>query len=81
MPQLRDLTPGDFGRMVRITGRDYEIFGHLTGFEVETEWITDARLSEDPADAEKFPGRRTVSLTVGPWQATGVPLSTRVEFT
>lgn len=76
---LGDLTIRDIGRQVSITRQGTSITGRLEGFQVETDWITESTHAQHPDDWEKVPGRRTMTLSVGPWSATGLPLDTSVE--
>lgn len=76
---LGDLTPRDIGRTVTITHRDTTITGQLNDFRVDTDWITHRSFDQSPDDAEQIPGRRTVSVTVGPWSTDRLPINAQVE--
>lgn len=76
---LGDLTPRDIGRTVTITRNGTTIRGPLTDFQIETTWITHERIDQHPDDADQVPGRRSVSITVGPWSTGRLPLDTQVE--
>lgn len=77
---LGDLTARDIGRTVEIADRSgTTIRGPLTDFQVDTDWITHTTLGQNPDDAEQVPGKRTVSLTVGPWRTERLPLDTYVK--
>lgn len=80
MSTLGDLTPRDIGRKVEITGGKAAIVGQLIDFSIDTEWITELRLCDNPDDAEPIAGRRTMTITVGAWRTSRLPLSTEVTF-
>lgn len=76
---LGDLTPRDIGRHVTIKTADTTITGPLNDYTIETDWITEATAAQHPDDWRQTPGRRTVSITIGPWTTGRLPLNTRVE--
>lgn len=76
---LGSLTARDIGSTVTIQHEGTTIRGQLTGFRIDTDWITYTTYAQNPDDAEQVPGRRTVSLTVGPWSTDRLPLNTMVE--
>jgi len=76
---LGDLSARDIGRQVSITRKGVSITGALTDFRVDTDWITESTHAQNPDDWEQVPGKRTVSLSIGPWSTDRLPLDTRVE--
>lgn len=76
---LGDLTPKDIGRQVSINRQGASITGKLTDLRVDADWITESRLGQNPDDWEQTPGRRSVTVSVGPWTTERLPLDTRVE--
>ena len=76
---LGDLTPNDIGREVTIDTLGAKITGFLTGFDVDTAWITETQLCQHPDDARRTPGQKTMSISVGPWTTGQMPLGTKVE--
>lgn len=76
---LGDLSARDIGRHVSIERMGAIITGRLTDFQVHTDWIAETRLGQNPDDAEQVPGKRTVSISVGPWSTERLPLDTKVE--
>jgi hypothetical protein len=77
--RLSDLSIRDVGNEVSITWQGATIKGRLGDFRVETEWIHAPEWAENPHDIKPIPGRHTVSLSVGPWSASGLPVGTPVE--
>lgn len=76
---LGSLTARDIGRTVTIEHRGTTITGPLTDFRIDTDWITEQTFAQDPEDAEQVVGKRTISLTIGPWSTDRLPLGTAVE--
>lgn len=76
---LGDLTPRDIGRTITITRMGATITGRLNDFRIDTNWITDQRMCQTEEEAERVPGSRSVTITVGPWTTGLIPLDTRVE--
>ena len=72
-----DLTPRDIGRTVTIRHQGTTITGPLTDLSVETDWI-DMRSMQDP-DPVQVVGGRLLTLSVGVWATTRLPLSATVE--
>ena len=81
MSTIGDLTPRHIGRRVHIRSREAVVTGVLTDLRVETDWIEDVQLGHNPDDATRTPGRRTVTVAVGPWVTERLPLDTPVEVT
>lgn len=76
---LGDLGANNVGERVTITTPDATITGTLRGISVETDWIDVRRLTQAPGEGTEVPGRKSVSVTVGRWRATGLPLDAAVE--
>lgn len=76
---LGNLTARDIGRIVTIQHRGTTITGPLTVFRIDTDWITDTSLAQSPDNVEQVPGKRTISIAVGPWSTSRLPLDARVE--
>jgi hypothetical protein len=72
-----DLTPRDIGRQVKISHDGTTVTGQLTDLRVDTGWIPTVSLVD--SDYGQVAGRQTVTLAVGPWVTTTLPLSARVE--
>lgn len=77
--ELSDLTLGDVGHQVTITVRGTSVTGELTGFHVAADTITEATLGQSPDEWVERAGRRTVSVSIGPWSASGLPASAVVQ--
>lgn len=77
--ELGDITPRDIGKTVTITHQGTTITGQLNDFRIDTDWISEVRMTQHPDDVEQTPGRRTVSVTVGPWGTDRLPMNAAVE--
>lgn len=75
-----DLTPKDLGSSVRFKFGGVVLAGTLTGLGVDVDWIEEKGIADSGTEWTRIPGERTVSLAVGPWEASSVPINTEVEF-
>lgn len=75
--EVGDLTPRDIGRIVTITHEDAVIRGTLTDLRVDTDWVETTTFgSNDPL---RTAIRSLLSITVGPWTSSNLPLDAAVE--
>ncbi|PZR55241.1 hypothetical protein DNL40_02400 [Xylanimonas oleitrophica] len=76
---LATLQLDDVGRRVTFETNGTTVTGYLTDFRVETDYVTEVTMTQDPDEAARIPTRKTVTVTVWPWTATGLPGDTRVK--
>lgn len=77
MTTLKDLTPGDIGKPIRVLGENLDIRGTLEHFAPEVSWVYDGTWDDL---GSKVPGRITMSLEVGGFRGSGIPLDTTIIF-
>lgn len=77
--QLGELTARDQGREVTMTGGHAKITGTLIAFHVESDWIDVTEFGGDPDNPQRIHGARSMSIRIGEWETSGLPLDTVVE--
>lgn len=73
-----DLTPQDIDRTITIDSAGVRIIGRLRTVRAETDWVPAQHLCAREPDL--IPGRRTVTLMVGPWTTDQLPPTAPVEI-
>lgn len=80
MTTAAELTPRDIGRTVTVTDAHSTITGMLMNLGVETDWITEATVAEHPDNWRQTPGRKVISLAIGPWSTSSINPNATVTF-
>jgi hypothetical protein len=75
---LADLAVKHLGKEVRVTTPASVLEGYLWDFKVDTDWVEDWDVNARVI--QRMPGHQSVTLTIGPWETSGLPLETKVEF-